>query len=123
MPPTFRDWSGSYVTTKTASRKRTFGCSRGGAGIMTEEVYRAMCRAVSTGIDAPLLVRMRKAAERNIAKYDAKLAAEHAQPFTPELEKHYTGRIKNRRLIEGDCDRPWQNYFAYREAHADASNR
>jgi hypothetical protein len=86
--------------------------------IITKEANRAMCRAVATGIDPPFMTKLRKDAARNAAKYEAKLAAEHAQPFTPELEKHYTDRIKNRRLMEGDCMRPWQNYFAYREAHS-----
>jgi hypothetical protein len=86
-------------------------------GIVTTEVQRAMRVAVKTGIDQPILIEMREANERNSAAHDAALAAEHAQPFTPDLEKHYTARIKNRELREGDCDRPWQNYFAYRDAH------
>jgi hypothetical protein len=85
--------------------------------VITKEVERAMCRAVATGIDQPIMIKQRKIVARNIAKHEAELAAEHAQPFTSKLEKHYTRRIKNRLLIEGDCERPWQSYFAYREAH------
>jgi hypothetical protein len=82
------------------------------------KTMRAMRRALKTGIDDPTLAAERQAAERAWAEHKAELAAEHAAPFTPELEKHYTARIKGRDLIEGDCDRPWQNYFGYREAHA-----
>ena len=87
------------------------------SGDLTPAVERALQRALETGVDQPLLVRLRKETERSWAEYDAKLAAEHAEPFTVELEKHYTARIKGRRLIEGDCERPWQNYFGYRESH------
>jgi hypothetical protein len=38
-------------------------------------------------------------------------------PFTPKLEARSTTTIKERRIREGDCERPWQNYFAYRDAH------
>lgn len=78
-----------------------------------------MRTAVQVGQDQPLLLEMRERAERAAAEYDARIAAEHAAPFSPELERHYTARIKARRLVEGDCERPWQNYFAYREAHGD----
>jgi hypothetical protein len=93
----------------------------GWGGRVTPAVLRAMRVAIKTGIDQPILIDIRKhsAAEyaRNSAAYDARLAAEHAAPFTAELERHYTTRIKSRRLIEGDCERPWQNYFGYRAAH------
>jgi len=88
-------------------------------GVIGPDHYRAMARSLETGIEQPILVKQREEIERNIAEHDAELAAEHAEPFTPELEAHYTARIKQRRLIEGDCERPWQNYFAYREAHPD----
>jgi hypothetical protein len=88
-------------------------------GVVSAKYIRAMARSLETGIEQPILVEQREQIERNHAMYEAELAAEHAQPFTPELEKHYTARIKERRLIEGDCERPWQNYFAYRDAHSD----
>jgi hypothetical protein len=89
----------------------------GWSGIVTPEVQRAMSTALKTGIDQPIMIRERKRITRRAAAHDAKVAAEHARPFTPDLEKHYTARIKNRRIIEGDCERPWQNYFDYRAAH------
>jgi hypothetical protein len=87
------------------------------SGFVTSAVQRAMRAALKTGIDHPLMIEIRKENARSAAEYDAKLAAEHAQPFTPDLEKHYTGLIKRRELIEGDCERPWQNYFDYRAGH------
>lgn len=89
----------------------------GWGGVMTPAVLRAMRVAIETGIDQPILIEIRESNARNSAAYDAALAAEHAAPFTAELERHYTARIKSRHLIEGDCDRPWQNYFGYRAAH------
>jgi hypothetical protein len=94
---------------------RAFPQYRG--GFMTPAIYRAMAVALKTGIEQPILIEQREQIERNMAKYDAALAAEHAQAFTPELEKQYTAKIKGRRIMEGDCERPWQNYFAYRDAH------
>ena len=90
----------------------------GFTGHLTRDVERAIQSALKTGKDHPLLIGIKKENARNHAKAKAELAAEHAAPFTPELEKHYTARVKNRRLIEGDCQRPWQNYFDYRAMHA-----
>lgn len=87
-------------------------------GFIDKEQLLAMKLAVETGEDQPVLVKQREQIKASMAAYDAKIEAEHAQKFTPELEQHYTARIKNHALIEGDCERPWQNYFAYREAHA-----
>ena len=89
----------------------------GWGGRMTPAVLRAMRVAIETGIDQPMLIDIRALNARNGAALDAALAAEHAAPFTAELERHYAARIKGRRLIEGDCDRPWQNYFGYRAEH------
>jgi hypothetical protein len=86
-------------------------------GSISTEVQRAMRVALKTGIEQPVLIEQRKQIERNCRNYDARLKREHARPFTPKLEKQYTARIKNRHLIEGDCERPWQNYFGYRDKH------
>jgi hypothetical protein len=86
-------------------------------GTMTPAILRAMATALKTGIEPPILVEQRKQIERNIANHDRRLAAEHARPFTPKLEKQYTAKIKGRRIMDGNCERPWQNYFAYRAAH------
>jgi hypothetical protein len=88
-------------------------------GVIGDDIQEAMRISLETGIEQPVLIAQREKIERHMAEYDAALAAEHAQPFTPELEQHYTARITNRQLIEGDCERPWQNYFAYRIAHPD----
>jgi hypothetical protein len=88
-------------------------------GEITPDIPAAMREALKTGVEGPALVEQRLAIERNIAEHNAKLEAEHAQPFTLDLEKHYTERIKKRRLREGDCERPWQNYFDFRDAHPD----
>jgi len=88
------------------------------SGFLTRDVERAMRSALKTGKDHPVMIAIRERNARNRAEYDAALAAEHAQPFTPDLEKEYTAKIKNRRIMEGDCERPWQNYFDYRAAHA-----
>jgi ParB/RepB/Spo0J family partition protein len=88
-------------------------------GLLTPDILAEMREALKTGVETPALVEQRLVMERNMAEYDAKLAAEHAQPFTLKLEKHYTKRIKKRRLREGDCERPWQNYFDFRDAHPD----
>lgn len=78
--------------------------------------------ALKTGEDQPLLIEIRETNRRNAAEYDARhaaeLAAERATPFDAKLERHYTARVKGRQLIEGDCDRRWPDYFAFREAHA-----
>jgi hypothetical protein len=86
-------------------------------GHLSAAIYDAMALSLKTGIEQPALIEQRKRIEANMAAYDAALAAEHAAPFTAELEKHYTAKIKSRRIMEGDCERPWQNYFAYRDAH------
>jgi phosphotransacetylase len=86
-------------------------------GRMTPAILRAMAVSLKTGIEQPALVEQRKEIEANMSRYDANLKREHARPFTPTREKQYTARIKNRELREGDCERPWQNYFAYRDAH------
>ena len=88
-------------------------------GLLTPDILGEMREALKTGVEGRALVEQRLVIERNMAEYDAKLTAEHAQPFTLDLEKHYTQRIKKRRLKEGDCERPWQNYFDFRAAHPD----
>jgi hypothetical protein len=86
-------------------------------GFLTAAIYRAMAAALKTGVVPPILVEQSKEIERNIAQHDRRLAAEHRRPFTPRRERQYTARIKNRQIREGDCERPWQNYFDFRAAH------
>jgi hypothetical protein len=60
------------------------------------DIVRAMRRALKTGVDQPILIKRRQEIERAAADYDAKIAAKHEQPFTPELERHYTAPSRTR---------------------------
>lgn len=108
---------GAQTRKRNALLRAYWGKFGGFSGILTTAIYRAMAVALKTGNDHPVMIERRKENARNAAAYDARLAAEHAQPFTPELEKDFTAIIKDRLLIEGDCDRPWQSYCDYRAAH------
>jgi hypothetical protein len=67
--------------------------------------------------DAPAADAVRKVTVRGHRKKEA------LQKLTelpePKMAKAYTDLIKKRKLLEGDCDLPWPQYFEYRDAHPD----
>jgi hypothetical protein len=108
---------------KTRARMRLaqdYGERFGHVTGVQEDWFPALMKgALESGVDDPRLIARKQEIEQNGREFDRKQMEFLATPITADTEREYTALIKQRRLYEGACMLAWEQYFKFRDQHAD----